>query len=533
MVKTGISDYIAIRVGAHASKRAELGEAELGLFGRKPDHPLADIKSAQTLLEGLPKQDALKYLPELTGLIESLRELSDMRVDQQFEVLRLLDETARPFERKLAREYFSTATLSTFQENRLWAALEGFYSELELAYAFILQRYRNGDKGASSIKPVLALLAGRGIAAIAGKLKYGAARYARIAPELWQHLAACYAQAEAQQCVDERVSLYAGIGNTTVRCEFASTLMWYACSANNLKRIQLHLAERISANLSKYFTVSADNEQGVLYTLDLHQPAAPARASADTAVREGLRFVGITDVKTPMDGLFKTLAKNVVPDELNLGGTYDAELVRDVLQHLADSWVAAPRTRRNARHNINARLQVLNGFSNIVEQSDLGLSFGDTTSVVWQVADMSMGGFRCVLPAAQVNGLAIGALLGLKPEKIDTWGVGVVRRLGRDAENNLQVGVEILTNQMAGVALREQQADSERPALWLNQAASDAGEARLLVGPDAFSGSRSLHMRMGDKNYLLMPLELVEKGEDYDLVRYRKIEEDLSADESY
>lgn len=505
----------------------------MGLFGRKPDHPLADTRSAQALLDGLPKQDALKCLPEVTGWIESLRELADMRLDQQFEVLRLLDEAARPFERKLAREYFATVPLSTFQENRLWAALEGFYSEIAQAYALILRRYRNGDKGASSIKPSLALLAVRGITAVAGKLKYAAARYARIEPELWQHLAAFYAQAEAQQCTEERIAPYAGTSATTARYEFASVLMWYACSANNLKRLQIHLAERISAYLCKYFTVGPENAQGALYTIDLRQPAVPLRASADAVAREGLRFIGGAELKTPMDGLLKTLSKNVVPDDLNLGGTYDAGVVREVLQHLADSWVSTPRTRRNARHNIKANLQVLNGFSNIVEQSDLGLSFGEAASVVWQVADMSSGGFRCVLPAAQVNGLSIGALLGLKPEKLDTWGVGVVRRLSRDADNNLQVGVEILTNQMAGVALREQHADGEQPALWLDQAATDAGEARLLVGPDAFSGSRSLHMRMGDKNYLLMPLELVAKGEDYDLVRYRKIEEDLSADESY
>lgn len=505
----------------------------MGLFGRKPDHPLADIKSARALLEGLPKQDALKCLLEVTGWIESLCEQTGFRLDQQFEVLRLLDEEARPFERKLAREYFSTAPLSTFQENRLWAALEGFHGQLAEAYALILRRYRNGDRGASSIKPELALLAARGIAAVAGKLRYAAAYYACIEPELWQHLAVFYAQAEAQRCVDERVMLYTGAGNITVRSEFANVLMWYASSANTLRRLQLHIAERISANLCRYFTVGPENAQGVLYAFDLRQPAAPLRVSADVAEREDLRFIGVSDVKKPMDALLKTLSKDVVPEELSLGGNHDTEMVREVLQYLADCWAATPRTRRNARHSINARLQVLNGFSNIVEQSDIGLNFGDSGSAVWQVADISSGGFRCILPVAQANGIVIGALLGIKPEKLDTWGVGIVRRLIRDHDDNLQVGVEMLTNQMTGVALREQHAEGEQPALWLNQAATDAGEARLLVGPDVFSSSRSLHMRMGDKNYLLLPLDLVEKGEDYDLVRYRKIEEDRSADVVY
>jgi hypothetical protein len=276
-----------------------------------------------------------------------------------------------------------------------------------------------------------------------------------------------------------------------------------------------------------------ENVQGVLYAFDLHQPVAPQRASADVADRAGLRFIGVGEVQTAIDTLRKTLGNNVVPQELNLGSSYKAELVREVLQHLADNWVSVPCARRNARHNINGRLEVLNGFSSIVEQSDLGLSFGDIASMVWQVADISSGGFRCVLPAAQANGIAIGTLLGLKPEKLDSWGVGIVRRLGRDEADNLQVGVEILTNQMAGVVLHEQHADGEQPALWLNKAATDAGEASMLIDPNTFSGSRSLHMRMGDKHYLLMPIGLVEKGEDYELVRYRKIEEDLSGDGDY
>lgn len=504
----------------------------MGLFGRKPDHPLADIKSAQALLEVLPKQDALKSLPELTGWIEALRELPELRLDQQLAVLRLLDETARPFERKLMRDYFTTAPLSTFQENRLWAILESFHSQLAQAYAFMLQRYRNGDKGASFIKFELALLVARGIAAISGKLKYGAARHARIAPELWQQLADFYAVAEERLCTKERVTLYAGTGGTTVRCEFAALLMWYASCANNLKRLQLHIAERISVNLCSHFTVGTENVQGVLYAFDLHQPAAPQRASANVADRAGLRFIGAGEVQRAIDALLKTLDKKIVPKELSLGGSYEAEEVRDVLQHLADSWVAAPCARRNERHNIDARLQVLNGFSSVVEQSDLGLSFGDTSSVVWQVVDMSSDGFCCVLPAAQVNGIAIGTLLGLKPERLDTWGVGIVRRLGRDAADNLQVGVEILTNQMAGVVLREQHTNGEQPALWLNQAAIDAGEASMLIDPNTFSGNHSLHMSMGGKNYLLMPIGLVEKGEDYELARYRKIEEDLDGEEA-
>ena len=95
----------------------------LGLLGKKSDHPMADIKSAQALLEDLPKSDALKALQELTTWVEPVREQAEFRLDHQLVVLRLIDETTRPFERKLMREYFASNTLPAFQENRLWMAL--------------------------------------------------------------------------------------------------------------------------------------------------------------------------------------------------------------------------------------------------------------------------------------------------------------------------------------------------------------------------------------------------------------------------
>ena len=78
-----------------------------GIFGNKSDHPLADIKSAQELLEGLPKNDTHKLLAEISELVESLLENADFKLDHQLALLRLLDDAAQPFVRKLVREYFT------------------------------------------------------------------------------------------------------------------------------------------------------------------------------------------------------------------------------------------------------------------------------------------------------------------------------------------------------------------------------------------------------------------------------------------
>ena len=42
------------------------------LFGKKPDHPMAGVKSAQAVLNGLPRNDAFRSAMELTDWIETV-----------------------------------------------------------------------------------------------------------------------------------------------------------------------------------------------------------------------------------------------------------------------------------------------------------------------------------------------------------------------------------------------------------------------------------------------------------------------------
>ncbi len=487
---------------------------------------MADIKSARALLDEIPKSDALKTLLELTPWVKSIREETGFRLDHQLAVLRLIDDAARPFVLKLEREYFAVSTLSAFHDNRLWVALNDFYWQLTIAYFNVLARYSNGDKGSSTIKPALSFAAARGIGALAGKLKCAAARYVQVDSAIWGCLAEYYLHAQAQQYLDKQVSLHSGSGATTsVNCEFAAVLMWHATCDGTLSRLQLHLAERLASHFGRYFAVSSQCDSNSRFSFDLLHFTPPVRVKVENVSQKGQLFIGVNNLHPHMEALFKSLEQNVVPEGIQLGGAYGADAVREVVRHLADNWVLQQQKRRTMRHNVKVNLNVANGFSKVMDQTDVGLNFGADTSVTWDVEDISTGSFRCVLPASNKDKVAIGLLTGIKPEKKGHWGVGVVRRLSRDQQNNMHVGVEILNNQVTGVELSEYNTGDERHALWLGNPGDGSAEAMLLMSPNTYSSTRNLHVRLEDKNYLLTPLELVERGEDYDLARYRKIEE--------
>ncbi|MDP1636006.1 MAG: hypothetical protein Q8L69_15165 [Gallionellaceae bacterium] len=508
----------------------------LGIFGRKSDHPLADIKSVQEFLEEVPKNDAFTVVHEMTDLIESLLGQSDaFRLDHQLTVLRMIDEVSQPFVRKLLRDYFAVQPPAKFQENRLWNQLDRFYTLSSHAYHDVLVRYCNNGRGASSIKSELALLCVRGIGALTGRLKMAAARYALVDPAAWRQLAEFYSHAEAAGYQNQQVPFYPGVaGTTSVTQEFTALLVWYGVSAGSQSPLREHITERLITHVGSKLTLGRQFDSGVLFVFDLVQPTPPMRANPESTMHAAVRFVGSGDALNQLNGLLKTLDKDIVPDELNMcGAKYDPELVGEVARQLIDGLTQPLPMRRNPRRKINVNLKVANGFYKVLEQTDVGLNFSNEEGDLWEVEDISATGFRSVVADNRADGVKIGALVGSKPENVQHWGAGIVRRLSRDENNNLHIGVEVLSPQIVGVLLFDHGFEVEeirQIALYLNRPNDHSGEALLLLRPDTFSSSRSMSMELNEKGYLLLPLALVERGEDYDLARFRLMEQDASAE---
>lgn len=507
----------------------------LGLFGKKSDHPLADIKTAQQLLDDVPKADSLKALQELSEWMESIREQAgDFKLDHQWAVLRMFDQAAQSHVRKLLHDYFPLQPLSKFQENRLWTLLDAFYAQSELCHYDVLTRYRDGAKGASAIKSDLPLLCARGIAANIGRLKMTAARYTLVDPSLWRHVAAYYGFAETQGIQSENVTLYPGV-NTTVAQEFCVLITWYGTTSGTMIPVHEHITERLFSYLGKGLQVAKSYNGIGIYAFDMAQPTPPMRATAEATIHPALRFIEAEGVRQQLDGLVKTLEKGIIPETLNLyGAKYEAELVRDIANDLMQSLILPPPTRRGPRRQIKVNLKVANGFFKMLEQTDVGLNFGADESEAWEVEDISATGFRSVVPLARAEGVKIGTLVGSRPESVSHWGAGVVRRLSRDAQNNLHIGVEVLSSRFVGVPLTDKArsgAEAGMLGLYLNRPTDTSGEAWLLMKVETFANNRSLVMQLDDKEYLLLPLALIERGEDYDLARYRMMEQDKGEDE--
>lgn len=510
-----------------------------GIFGSKSDHPMADIKSARALLEDLPTNDACQSLMELTELVALLMEHADFKPDHQFAVLSLFDKTAHSYERKLVREYFTPLELSKFQENRLWSALDDWSRQLAAAYFKLFTDFCNAKKGSSVFREQVPLLVARAVRAMKSQVKFVSAHYGEIDKTSWTNLLQLYKHAEQLQYLDTPVSLYPGAaGNTTVKHEVGHLLVWYDSGLSALSPLLMHVTERLVAQYRSTINIRPQLAQHSRISFDLNRPGEPTRINLDDTTHPYLRFIDMPTMQPRLEDLMKVLKKNIVPDDLNLGGSYSAEVVGEAVQYLMN-YLAVHPVRRSVRRAASVNLSVVNGFAKVVERTGAWLGFDEIPLVPWVTEEISIGGFSTTLPVKGSEGIGIGSLLGIQPEGVPHWGAAVVRRLVRKNENQINVGAEILDNRVAGVILNYNSVageaiDNGQPALWLYSKQNESsGEAQLLMKADTFSPSRSLKVMLNGKEYLLIPIGLRERGLDYDLAKFRFVVQEAGTEEAY
>ena len=507
-----------------------------GIFGGKSDQPMADIKSAQAYLDGLPKNNAHEMLMELTGCMEQVSDNADFRLVNQFAVLDFLDETAQPYVRKLTREYFTPNKLNKFQENHLWLVLGGFFSQAAKAHLALFKRCCNGEKGTAAIKSQEPLLAARAVYAMMGQIKYTCARYGTIDSAIWSNVAHLWRHAEQKQYLNKPFVLYKGMGgnNTTVNYELGHMLGWYGYGAGALDPLFMHLSERITNQYRSRITLVENRDEYCTFGFDLDHPSEPMRVKANVSESPSTRFISMAAMQSELEELIRALEKNIVPEYLDLGGPYGAELVYDATQHLL-AYLANQPSRRSMRRGVKASLIVVNGFSDLADRTEIGLNFTEEELKHWKIENISAGGFRAVLPAQGADRIQIGNLLGIQPEGMEQWGVAVVRSLRHNDNNQLCVGAEMLASHVVGVALNQNGASAEeggQPAIWLQTGHGElSGEILLLMESGRFSAQHSLQARLNGQNFFLLSGELQEKGIDYDLVKFHVVRLESAAEE--
>jgi hypothetical protein len=503
----------------------------LGLFGRgKPDHPLADARDAKRLLAGVASMEPHKALAELVDWIDSVSAAEGFKADDRANLILQLDEAGQPHARKLLRDYLNSSRMPKQQESKLWSSYFEFMSRLAEAYVKCIDYSIDGVKGSDALKALLPVLGVRATRALGAQLKLLQMRYRPVHGDLWFAVGRVYRHLREKKLQQKMVFVYpSGAQESCVENEFIKVMMFAASSPDSLAPVEIEIAERIVAHFVKSFSLSETPQPDTTYWIDLDEADPPLRLAQPPELSDTLVFFSAGSAIRGVEELSRIIAaKTMVPSDLNLDGVYRPEQVIEVLEHLAMYWAKSPPIRRHERHRVKNRLSVVHGYKGLTaclawDGSATDLAISDENSVEsWVVQNVSAGGFGATTPQVTGDWLRIGTVLGLQPDGGANWLVGMVRRLARDADDQGNVGIQTIAKSAAPVELRTGGSGASLgTGILLMDPTDKAGEVRMLLEVDRFDDRRSIEMVRDGEAHLLMPVGIIQQGDDFELVRYR------------
>ena len=494
--------------------------------GGKPDHPLADPKEAKRLLEALPADDPVKAVDELLHWLESVSATEGFKLEARIHLLFLLDDTAQVRLRKLARDYFAASRPSRFQENRLWTALHSYWKQAGYAFARSVDQFVQNAKGIEAAKAQLPLLLVRTLRSFAQQIKWMHMRYGPIDLAVWGVLNKVYAFAELRDLAQTRTPVYPGAtADSTAQLEFLKGAVFSASSPDGLLPLEVELAERLITEYAPRFALATAQSPELPFWIDLAQPMSPARASRAPQPAPGLRFFGAGAALAEVNDLAeRVMTGGQVPPGINLGGSYAPEIVLELLRHLGACWSPHPPERKTKRHPVKTRLSVAHGYESVLRV--LGgadsLDFDNQNAESWIVENVSAGGFGAVVPQVKGDWLRVGVLLALQPEGGSNWLLGLVRRVNKTTGHEARVGIETLSRApaLSPFTVSGTRGTAEQGVLLRN---AESEEARIVLRPGVFAPAQNLELALGGRQHVYIPQAVAERGEDYEIARFREL----------
>jgi len=97
----------------------------------------------------------------------------------------------------------------------------------------------------------------------------------------------------------------------------------------------------------------------------------------------------------------------------------------------------------------------------LVEDDSLAASLSSWSDPMWEIKDRSVAGLRISATGGIGQSLSLGALVAVRQSDADGWLLGVVRRLNKVSNEEVEAGVNIIAERMVAVTLAAKRRPNE------------------------------------------------------------------------
>jgi len=468
-----------------------------------PDHPMASLDEAKTLLWQMQGTDPRAAVADLTNWYRSFSIHDGFTPGRRARILLLIGEAIRPRWRLLAHDYLAPddepkeyrpgeqkllllMLAAREAETAAWTAC--FVEDappsrwLEENLALVLVRWTRALVLGATLSRMLQRPPGEGVWV---KINY-AFRRARLA------------KAEGR--------LVAAFGDetrrTSVRQEFIRGALIELASPDGLKARELELLFRIAGRFAATVQLTAAENPDAMYAVDPDTDTGPVSLLRVSERKPGLLYFDMSNCIAQMRPYYEAgRSEQATAPDARFGSVFTVREGSSMLKHALDRWGSHPPQRKANRLSMRGSAKVAHGLERAQSLCALydqgGFSAGDgqddsagatapadkgmriafddkkvaealTTAKVAressaQMLDASTTGLGLLLAISEARWAKVGTLLCVHAEVSNDWVLGIIRR-ARPSGKGLTVGVEIVCHfpQVAWLRI----ASSERELVW-------------------------------------------------------------------
>ena len=473
------------------------------------DHPdpLLTPKTASGWLRQLPTLDVIGRQQHVMRAFDGMRQARKTVDLNRVAAVEFLDSALGADRRQLIKQYVENVDTSARLAERLWQALQEMTQGFIFSYQTALEQALAQPENLRW-KPVMPRLFSRLVHYYGTDAKLRVFRYERWIPAKWMELHKLYMRATELGVERVPVALSSAGSNATqwtIEQEYVFVLLVHQLNTGNLspgeldwataqlrawsRKMQLDAVPRSpegffvdlagkgglvrrtgndSGSLLRYLDTTPMAEQLERAINALRQaeatdqgPAAPINQQR-VAILEKVRPAVSPNLNADLRRDPRVAVTIAAKVRVGLGRICRDLAARDVNEPANDSSASAEQIEVYAVDGPRVKRAATS------EHDSLAASISSFSDPMWQVKDRSVAGLRIAASGGIGQSLALGALVAVRQSDITDWVLGVVRRLNKVSNDEVEAGVSIIAERLVAVVLHAKREAKEDLGIIVN-----------------------------------------------------------------
>jgi len=452
--------------------------------------PLQSAKSAAAWLRQLPALDVIGRQQHVVRALETIRKGSAMDL-HRVGAIEFVDAALGADRRQLIKQYIENAETSPKLADRIWQALWEMSQAFMVVYQSALESALS--HGANTRwKAKLPLLFVRLVHFHGTDAKLRVFKYERWIPAKWMEIHQIYLRACELGYDRAPMALPAagaGAQPWSVEQEYVYVLLVHQLNTGNLGPAETDWAASQLRAWSRRLALEPIPKSLEGFFVDLAGRAGLTRRNGNDR-GSVLRYLDTTPLSEAMSRAVVSLRDSEATDQGPVAAINQQRLavLRKIEPMLSPSSIMDLRRDPRTAVAVSARVRI--GLSRIcrdlaaksgteapgdvggeqievfpvaggprarrkqpAEDDSLAASLSNWSDPMWEVKDRSVAGLRISATGGIGQSLALGAIVAVRQSDADQWLLGVVRRLNKLSNEEVEAGVNIIAERIVAVTL--------------------------------------------------------------------------------